>query len=237
MVGPIIAGSIAEKVGWRWFFWVCVIAQAVNILSLFFTFPETWRTEVVSDSNTSTSPQQLQEHETKTGTETDNAIGTRLEQVQTSGTFDEALGKGRPVRAQFMPWQPINSAAVKTLLHHIVTPIEIVVFPIVFWAACTMGMAATLLLAINLTQSQSLAAPPYNFTPQNVGFSSFALAAGASIGLFTAGPLSDWIAMRSTKRNNNIREPEMRLPALLPFSLLAIVAMLVRTTPLSLRIF
>lgn len=34
------------------------------------------------------------------------------------------------------------------------------------------------------------------------------------IGLVTAGPLSDWIAMRLTLRNGGIREPEMRLPTM-----------------------
>ena len=34
---------------------------------------------------------------------------------------------------------------------------------------------------------------------------------GRFIGLFTAGPLSDAIAARLTKRREGIREPEMRL--------------------------
>lgn len=40
---------------------------------------------------------------------------------------------------------------------------------------------------------------------------------GALIGLFTAGPLSDWLSARSTRKNNGIREPEMRLPAMIPY--------------------
>jgi len=37
------------------------------------------------------------------------------------------------------------------------------------------------------------------------------------IGLFTAGPLSDWISTRQTIRNRGIREPEMRLLAMIPY--------------------
>lgn len=33
----------------------------------------------------------------------------------------------------------------------------------------------------------------------------------------TAGPLSDWVARRMTARNGGVREPEMRLLALVPF--------------------
>lgn len=46
---------------------------------------------------------------------------------------------------------------------------------------------------------------------------NFAILVGALIGLFTAGPLSDYISSRSTHRNNGIREPEMRLPAMIPY--------------------
>ena len=41
---------------------------------------------------------------------------------------------------------------------------------------------------------------------------NFAILAGALIGLATAGPLSDWVSARVTKRNRGITEPGMRLP-------------------------
>lgn len=50
---------------------------------------------------------------------------------------------------------------------------------------------------------------------------------GATIGMLTAGPLSDWVSMRATRKNNGIREPEMRLPSLIPFVLCTIVGTLV----------
>jgi MFS family permease len=49
------------------------------------------------------------------------------------------------------------------------------------------------------------------------GFFNFAILIGALIGLATAGPLSDWVSDRATKKNNGIREPEMRLPAMIPY--------------------
>lgn len=50
-----------------------------------------------------------------------------------------------------------------------------------------------------------------------IGFMNFAILVGAFIGLFTAGPLSDFVSARSTRRNNGVREPEMRLPAMIPY--------------------
>jgi hypothetical protein len=53
-----------------------------------------------------------------------------------------------------------------------------------------------------------------------LGFTNFAILVGALIGLATAGPLSDWVSARATKRNHGVREPEMRLPAMIPYVLI-----------------
>lgn len=129
--------------------------------------------------------------------------------------------------------QPINYAAVKTITRHVFTPFELLLYPIVHWASWVMGMASLPVLAVNLIQSPSLSGPPYNFSPQNVGFATFAISAGAAIGLLTGGPLSDWIAMGATKRNNGIREPEMRLVALVPFIFITAVGMSVSRSNLA----
>ena len=51
--------------------------------------------------------------------------------------------------------------------------------------------------------------------------------AGGIIGLLTAGPLSDYVARRAARKNNGVREAEMRLPALIPFTCLMIVGIVV----------
>jgi hypothetical protein len=78
-------------------------------------------------------------------------------------------------------------------------------------------------LTINLTQAQNFLAPPYEYSSTVIGFFNFALLIGTFIGLFTAGPLSDWVSMKLTIRNNGIREPEMRLVALIPYVLIMIL--------------
>lgn len=97
------------------------------------------------------------------------------------------------------------------------------VFPIVEFSAFVVSWTASSFLTLNLTQSQAFAAPPYNFTSTKIGFFNFAILIGAMIGLFTAGPLSDFVAARLTKRNKGIREPEMRLLAMVPYVILMII--------------
>ena len=52
---------------------------------------------------------------------------------------------------------------------------------------------------------------------------NFAILVGAIIGLLTNGRLSDWIAARATRKNRGIREPEMRLPTLIPYVLIMLL--------------
>ncbi len=54
-----------------------------------------------------------------------------------------------------------------------------------------------------------------------------AIFGGAVIGLVTAGPLSDFVSARATVRNRGIREPEMRLPTLIPYVIFMMIGMII----------
>lgn len=142
-------------------------------------------------------------------------------------TGNENLGKGHPVRAQFSIVPEIEFDGAKILFRDILAPIQIFTFPIICWVVFSFGFATNCLLALNLTQSQVFAAPPYLFTTDKVGFVNFAFVVGGIIGLTTAGPFSDWVSMRATIRNGGVREPEMRLIALVPYIAICLVGMVV----------
>jgi len=102
-------------------------------------------------------------------------------------------------------------------------PWKLFAFPIVQFSSFVVSWTASSFLTLNLTQSQAFAVPPYNFSSAKIGFFNFAILIGAFIGLFTAGPLSDFIAARLTRRNNGIREPEMRLLTMIPYVIIMII--------------
>ena len=129
---------------------------------------------------------------------------------------DPWLRKGRPSKQQFKLFQP-NAQPFKSILLDLWIPWKLFAFPIVEFASFVVSWSASSFLTLNLTQSQAFAAPPYNFRPLTIGFFNFAILVGGILGLVTAGPLSDWISMKLTKRNNGIREPEMRLPTMIPY--------------------
>ncbi|KAL3445285.1 major facilitator superfamily domain-containing protein [Aspergillus insuetus] len=185
MVGPIIAGPMADKVGWRNFFWFnTALLGAVLIVTIFF-FPETkWsRRETVQGV-----PQQVPDSKVES---------TYHEHVLEGGdTMSSAppVGRGTPSKQQFRLWQ-VTDHSLKTLWTSFWIPWKLLAF----------------------------AAPPYNFSSQTIGFLNFATLIGALIGLLTNGPLSDWVSMRATIKNRGIREPEMRLLAMIPYLLVCVL--------------
>ena len=135
---------------------------------------------------------------------------------------DQYLRKGGPSRQQFKLFQT-NAKPFKSIALDLWIPWELFAFPIVEFASFIVSWSASCFLTINLTQSQAFAAHPYNFSPLIIGFFNFAILVGGIIGLLTAGPLSDWISMQLTKRNNGVREPEMRLPTMIPYFILMLI--------------
>ncbi|KAL9119661.1 MAG: hypothetical protein Q9187_003783 [Circinaria calcarea] len=130
--------------------------------------------------------------------------------------------RGTPSKRQFGLYQP-NVQALRILILDFWIPWKLLAFPIIDFASFVVAWSASSFLTVNLTQSQAFAAPPYGFSSETIGFFNFAVVIGLAIGLVTAGPLSDWASMRATRRNNGIREPEMRLPTMIPYVLIMIL--------------
>ncbi|KKY29194.1 putative mfs transporter [Phaeomoniella chlamydospora] len=206
--------------GWRSFFWLSLALSCVNLLALVFVFPETKFAR-------SEPPIQHEGHikeavdvaPPEKDTSSQHEYGTRLPVSQ--------VGKGRPSKSQYKLWQQPDPAWKSFLIRDIVAPVPAFFIPIILWAALNVAGPANLLLLWNLTESSVLSSPPYNFSVSAVGYANFAFVVGGLIGLATAGPLSDKVAERATRRNNGIREAEMRLPALIPFFVTSVIGIVI----------
>lgn len=227
-LGPIISGAVVEHVSFRVFFWACAGAQGLNIIGLLVFFPETRRLREQSPLPGVPVSEEANVNNAKSETSSGHAefvSPTRMRNLQS-----EVRGNGRPSRFQFRVFQEIDRNAWRSAVRRFFTPMRIFFFPIIFWASISMGSAANALLAVNILQSPGLSAPPYNFTPAQVGYANFALVVGGVFGLAVAGPWSDYVSRKATKRNKGIREPEMRLVSLSPFIAVVIVGLTVRNT-------
>lgn len=204
----------------------------LNVLLLFFFFPETKysRDTTLQEMSNVSHPPVPASDASKTA-----ALEDRVE-IEQSPSFGRVcnqasfLGKGYPSRAQrWTVFVKPDRAEIPLLLRHIVTPAQIICFPVVLYGSLCVAMPACALIVISLTYSPVFSVPPFNFSPLAVGLVNFALLGGGLFGLLTAGPLSDWIAMRLTRRNQGIREPEMRLWSLIPFCVIGAIGMIVRS--------
>ena len=191
----------------------------------FFAFPETrWHRHRANDIQTKT------RHPSSTSLATNPEMNGKTSPPNLeNGVADQPytpvqtpIQHGKPGRKQFNLFQP-NQQPLKTLLVELWTPFKLFAFPIVDFASLVVAWSTASFLIVNLTQSQAFSESPYQYTAQTVGFFNFAVVVGLLLGLGTAGPLNDWISMRATKRNKGIREPEMRLPAMIPYTLIMIL--------------
>lgn len=235
-VGPIIAGPMAEyaganNTGWRNFWWLNVGLIGATFLACLFGFPETkWHRMHPDELRKTQSEAAMQNGGRKVATEhisgsdIEKTTSPELPDLSHSATAqrDPWLGKGSPSKQQWKLFQT-NSHPLKSILLDIWLPWKMFAFPIVEFASFVVSWSASCYLTDNLLQTQAFAAPPYGYSPLTIGFFNFALLIGAIIGLLTAGPLSDWISMKLTKRNNGIREPEMRLPTMIPYFILMLI--------------
>ncbi|CAJ2502185.1 Uu.00g095790.m01.CDS01 [Anthostomella pinea] len=137
--------------------------------------------------------------------------------------WDPWLGRGKPSKSQFSLFQHYEGKFLRELW----VPWYLYIFPIVELAAFVVSFSASGFLVVNLPQTQAFAAPPYKYSFQTIGLFNLAVLIGAIIGLFTNGPWSDWVAAYLTKKNNGVREPEMRLPAMIPYVLIMILGSVV----------
>ncbi|KAK3299481.1 major facilitator superfamily domain-containing protein [Chaetomium fimeti] len=243
-VGPIVAGPMAENVGWRSFWWLYTGLVLFCLICSIFLFPETRyrRTPEPSSGNTVQTASPASGSETKIPDGDDSQTNEKNapassdavskgsavepEPAHLAATADggnTTLGRGRPSRAQFLPFQRYEGS----ILREIWLPLYLHAYPVVDFAAFVVSWSASCYLVVNLSQTQAFAAPPYNYASGTIGLFNLALFGGGVIGLLTCGPLSDWVAARLTERNGGVREPEMRLVAMVPYVLVMVVGSVV----------
>lgn len=235
-VGPIVAGPMSQHIGWRSFFWLNTALLCVTLILLLFLFPETtWQRIPPLDANRQNIEIEVscKEISPKGISESPGTTKAAVEELETPQHETEAVaelgfwnGKGYPSKAQFSLWRSCTQSPRQVLTNFFMLW-KLLLFPIVELAAFVVSWSASSMLELNLTQSQAFAAPPYNLKAQTIGLFNIAILIGAFIGLATNGVLSDWVAMTLTKKNNGIREPEMRLPAMIPFVMIAVLGNIV----------
>lgn len=143
----------------------------------------------------------------------DKKVDTQeLEHGSESSASDRTPAK-RPIRQQLSLFN--GSFTEESVLKIFYRPAVMLALPPVLWATVCMGLGVGIFVVLS-TVVPTAFTEIYGFETWQLGQVWWATIVGGLIGMPVGGNLSDWVADALSKRNNGIREPEFRLPALLP---------------------
>ncbi|PYH92412.1 MFS transporter [Aspergillus ellipticus CBS 707.79] len=200
--GIIISGLVAISHSWRAIYWVgCGLVGGLLIVVVFF-FPETAFRRVGNPDGVS--PDKHAEH---------------LE-----GTVADAIS-GRKSYLQSIRFWSGETYTDESLWRMFIRPFGLILLPPIFWATIVMSVTIGFLVAVTSNFANAFGTV-YGFAAWQSGLCFIAGMIGCLLGTFAGGPFSDWVADYLTKRNNGIREPEMRLPAIIPSVIAAPLALI-----------
>jgi hypothetical protein len=155
-LGPIMAGTIAAHHGWQSFFWLETALSGVAIILIAITFPETkyHRDHAVRKTSASSSG------DVSSGGETEKQM-THGDASESSSLNTAPTMKGRPSRAQFMPFRKPDARWKMFVVRDTWTPIKVFFNPIILWAGKQRPLHTTqLLLTINRSHARRPSRPP-----------------------------------------------------------------------------
>jgi len=224
--GPLYAGYMLNAgLGWRLFFYVeAAFAGALFIASFLFVEESMYKRAL----STATTPP-LQADVDGKGQYSSQEL--ELTQIPTRKSYAETL----------KPWTKTDKEAnfFKTMF----MPFTYFFVPAVFWVITSFGLYIGLgALAFNYTFPGLITAAPYNWSEVSsilgmckppltaLQTNSGLIAVANIVGYLLAVPFtvsSDRVAAYLTKKNNGIREAEMRLPVLFPAMLIAPAGLIV----------
>jgi MFS family permease len=218
--GIIISGLITIGLSWRYIYFIAAAIIGALLLLVFFTFPETAYNrdpnEVAANhhDDSKSFPSDL------AGGRIEKSAGThQVEHVRADDSAPDPRAEdqerhrlpGKRTFAQDL--RPYNGTFSNESLWKIFyRPIVLLVVPSILWATLAMSVTIGFLVAIT-SNFASAFAKAYGFAAWQSGLCFISGFLFTMAGIFGGGVLSDWIADYFTKRNNGLREPEMRLPA------------------------
>ncbi|KAM0250557.1 hypothetical protein ACHAQJ_008567 [Trichoderma viride] len=202
--GLVISGLITIHHTWRTIYQVGSALVGFVLLLLIFTVPETSYSR--TDDYGSPSLEAPSDQKASTATEERQPSEKKLNYVESLMVF-KAVGTS------------------ENLFKMMIRPFGLIVLPPVLWSALSLGVTIGFLVAVT---SNSAAAfnETYGFASYQVGLCYIAGVIGSLLGLPAGGHLGDKVADILTKRNNGIREPEMRLPAVMISAITAPLALI-----------
>lgn len=220
---PLAAGYIVDAQGWVWVFRYLLIFFGISTLLVFFTaeessFPRT--SELTHDRHAAAT----------VASEQGSRIGELAQSPEktTPGRSTPQLGSSpSPIVLNPASRKRYSYPKRMTLYRQnedvkagywklTISMAEVAVLPAPIWASIQLAFPTLIVSVVFTTQASFFAAPPYNFTPSQMGLMYIPVLVGSLIGAVVSGPLTDWMLVHLARRRDGVHEPENRLWMFLP---------------------
>lgn len=203
--GIIIAGLITITHPWRYIYYVATALIGGLTVLVFFTMPETSynRSPVIDVSGTIRRASKQYADAKEAGSDSQiNHLEAGHDNIPAKRSWVQNLRIFGPKLTQ------------ESLFKLFIRPVALLALPPVLWATLVMSVTIGFLVAIS-SNFASAFNTVYNFKSWQSGLCFISGFIGSLIGILCGGHVSDKVANWLTARNGGIREPEMRLPAMI----------------------
>jgi len=228
-LGPLIAGFIADRIGWRWIGWLSVIISCCTIVVLFFTLEETLFDRSAYDAGTIDGVHQT------TGNP-DHHISpeqektAHLDKTSSPDVPAESIPEKKKTYWQRIQLITLAPNVIGTGAHQYLTrllhTLRVFTFPAVLYSGLQWGAQDAWLTFYLTLEETNWYDPPWNYGDVGVGIMNIPCLIGAVIGCFWGGWLSDVFVEWYAKRfRNGIREAEDRLWMIYPCAVISPLGM------------
>ena len=210
-MGILITGFVANNHSWRIVNYIVAGMTGALVLAVFFTMPET-AFHRKSDDMQDNCP--ADKGDTLDETDADSKLAREvsnidLEHVETRG--QDQIYKKEGYLSRLRVFRP--ALTQESLVKMFTRPFPLLLVPDVLWATLVMSVSIGTFVAL-ANNFASAFAMEYGFNSGQLGLVFLAVTVGSITGIWGGGWLSDFVAGWLTRRNNGIREPEMRLPTI-----------------------
>ncbi|KAJ5308924.1 hypothetical protein N7508_004303 [Penicillium antarcticum] len=224
---PMAAGTQATRQGWRMSYQTMGVFNAVLFLCFCFLYEETKYVPLFTGRTSTTEEENEQievssQHKKK---QQDKGDTTTAAQKIKSATKPSAGHHHLDLTIPCSSWTKRLALITPTpepIWPHFYRPFRVFIFPAVAFAALQYAAGVVWLTILSNVLALTFPLPPYNFTPEQIGFMSVGPFIGNVFGAVYGGVLGDRSILYFSRRNKGYYEPEMRLYILhLPAILMA----------------
>lgn len=246
-LGPLIAGIVADSIGWEWVGYMAVIVSGFVLILLYFGLEETffdrnaYQTRLIDASTVVNKHPAIIDDQfekkqaivdasssgSQTAVDYDNSgidEVTNVNDAESAGASDKPHTYWQRI-ALITPAPNLVGLGIKQYFRRLWLTLRVFAFPAVIYSGFQWGTQDAWLTFYITTEDDAWSEEPHNYGDLGIAIMNIPTLIGALIGCYYAGWLSDHFCEWMAKRNGGTQEAEHRLWAMIPAGIIAPIGM------------